>query len=107
MALQEGRLLTVRHYHIVRLVPLRTVHRLPPKKMQTNQQDPGRIFKGTRMAGRMGGNNETRVNCRVAKIDPELGLILLKGPVPGPSKGYVRVTDALRKPLPEKLAVKM
>lgn len=52
------------------------------------------------MAGRMGGNNVTTPNVLIAKIDPDLGLLFLKGAIPGPYKGIVYIRDALRKPLP-------
>jgi len=51
------------------------------------------------MAGHMGAKNVTTFNVKVVKVDPDLGLLLVKGPVPGPAKGIVYVRDALRKPL--------
>jgi len=55
------------------------------------------------MAGHMGGKNVTTRNLEVVKIDQELGLLLVKGAVPGPSKGVVYVKDALMKPQPAKV----
>jgi large subunit ribosomal protein L3 len=55
------------------------------------------------MAGRMGGNNVTTPNVLVVKIDTDLGLLFVKGAIPGPSKGIVYVRDALRKPMPLRL----
>jgi large subunit ribosomal protein L3 len=52
------------------------------------------------MAGHMGAKNVTTPNIQVVKVDEELGLLLVKGPVPGPSKGVVYIRDALKKPLP-------
>merc|ERR1712178_370866 len=45
-------------------------------------QDPGRVFKGKKMAGHMGDSNVTIQNLRVVKTDPEKGIILIKGAVP-------------------------
>ncbi len=50
---------------------------------------PSRVFKGMRMAGRMGGNKVTTENLRVVKIDAEKNLLLLKGTVPGPKGSIV------------------
>ncbi|RHZ70255.1 hypothetical protein Glove_273g14 [Diversispora epigaea] len=60
-------------------------------------QDPGRVFKGKKMAGRMGGINCTKVNAKVLKIDNLLNLIYVKGPVPGHDEQFVRVRDAINK----------
>ncbi|KAK9333874.1 translation protein [Lipomyces starkeyi] len=61
-------------------------------------QDPGRVLKGKKMAGRMGGDNVTVQNSKVVKIYPEFGLVLVKGPVPGPKYAAVSIQDALKKP---------
>jgi large subunit ribosomal protein L3 len=50
---------------------------------------PSRVFKGMRMAGRMGGNKVTTENLRVVKVDKDKNLILLKGTVPGPKGSHV------------------
>ncbi|KAG2779683.1 hypothetical protein PC116_g24552 [Phytophthora cactorum] len=67
-------------------------------------QDPGKVFKGKKMPGRMGGNRVTRDNLWIAKIDVDRNLIYVKGSVPGNNGGIVRVTDARKKkpevPLP-------
>jgi large subunit ribosomal protein L3 len=52
---------------------------------------PSRVFKGTRMAGRMGGDRVKMINLKVMKIMPEKNLILIKGSVPGPKGSYVLV----------------
>ena len=52
---------------------------------------PGRVFKGLRMAGRMGGVRQTTQNLTVHAVDAERGLILIKGAVPGPRGGIVLV----------------
>lgn len=57
------------------------------------------------MAGHMGAKSVTTPNIQVVKIDEELGLLLVKGPVPGPSKGVVYVRDALRKTMPATAAI--
>ncbi|KAF0467416.1 translation protein [Gigaspora margarita] len=59
-------------------------------------QSPGRVFKGKKMAGRMGGNNVT-VSSKVLKIDNELNLIYVKGAVPGHKEQFVRIRDAVKK----------
>ncbi|KAG4303448.1 hypothetical protein PCANB_000290 [Pneumocystis canis] len=64
-------------------------------------QDPGRVLPGKKMAGRMGGKNVTIQNVPIIKIDHENGLILVKGPVPGPDKGYVTIRDAIKKISPQ------
>ena len=61
-------------------------------------QDPGRVFKGKKMAGRMGGERTTVQNCWLYKIDTERQLLYVKGQVPGPTGQWVRVTDAKKKP---------
>ncbi|KAI9353771.1 translation protein [Obelidium mucronatum] len=62
-----------------------------------NRQLPGRVFKGKKMPGRMGGKTCTVQNLRVMKIDTEHNLLYVKGAVPGPEHKYVRVSDAIRK----------
>jgi large subunit ribosomal protein L3 len=57
---------------------------------------PGRVFKGMRMAGRMGGQRVTSQNIDVQAVDAEKGLLLLKGSVPGPNGGLVFVRTAAK-----------
>ncbi|MPR00179.1 50S ribosomal protein L3 [Modestobacter sp. I12A-02628] len=57
---------------------------------------PGRVFKGMRMAGRMGGERTTTLSLKVHKVDAEKGLILIKGAVPGPRGGLVLVRTAVK-----------
>jgi large subunit ribosomal protein L3 len=57
---------------------------------------PARVFKGTRMAGRMGGARVTTLNLEVVQADPERELILVKGAVPGPRGGMVIIRDAVK-----------
>ena len=58
---------------------------------------PGRVFKGTRMSGRMGHDTVTTQNLTVHAVDAEKGLILLKGAVPGPRGGLVVLRSAAKK----------
>lgn len=63
-------------------------------------QDPGKVFKGKKMAGQMGNKRVTTQNLEVAAIDLEENLVLVKGAVPGPKSGWVYITDAVKKPEP-------
>ena len=57
---------------------------------------PSRVFKGMRMAGRMGGVRTTTLSLNVHKVDTERGLLLIKGAVPGPKGGLVLVRSAVK-----------
>ena len=57
---------------------------------------PGRIFRGQRMAGRMGGEKRTVQNLIVQGVDTERGLLLIKGAIPGPRKAVVMVRTAVK-----------
>lgn len=57
---------------------------------------PGRVFKGLRMAGRMGNVRQTTQNLTVHAVDAERGLLLIKGAVPGPKGGIVLVKTAAK-----------
>ena len=59
---------------------------------------PGRVFKGTKMAGRMGGQQVTTLNLEIVQSDPERELVLVKGAVPGPRGGMVVLRDAVKAP---------
>jgi len=59
---------------------------------------PGRVFKGLRMAGRMGGVRTTAPNLTLHRVDADRGLLLIKGAVPGPSGGLVLVRSAVKTP---------
>jgi large subunit ribosomal protein L3 len=59
---------------------------------------PGRVFKGVRMAGRMGGVRTTSPNLTLHRVDADRGLLLIKGAVPGPSGGLVLVRSAVKSP---------
>jgi large subunit ribosomal protein L3 len=62
-------------------------------------QDPGKVFKGKKMAGHMGATRVTTQNLRVVVTDSDEGLILVEGAVPGAKGGYVLVRDAVKKAL--------
>jgi large subunit ribosomal protein L3 len=64
-------------------------------------QDPGKVFKGKKMAGHMGAVRVTTQNLQVVKTDSDRGLIMIKGAVPGPKGSWVTVKDAVKKPFPE------
>ena len=57
---------------------------------------PSRVFKGTRMAGRMGGEKVTTLNLAVVQADAERDLVLVRGAVPGPKGGLVLIRDAVK-----------
>ncbi len=69
-------------------------HRAPGSIGQN--QTPGRVFKGKRMAGQMGNVRRTAQNLEVVRVDEDRGLILLKGAVPGPAGGGVIVRPAVK-----------
>ena len=64
-------------------------------------QDPGKVFKGKKMAGHMGAARVTTQNLQVVRTDSARGLIMVKGAVPGSKGGWVTVKDAVKKPVPE------
>jgi len=67
------------------------------------RQDPGKVFKGKKMAGHMGDERVTTQNLVVAKIDVARGLVMVRGAVPGSKGGWVLVRDAVKKPAPKDL----
>ncbi len=62
------------------------------------RQDPGRTFKGKKMAGHMGDVRVTQQNLEIVRTDAERGLILVKGAVPGARGGWVTIADAKKRP---------
>lgn len=64
-------------------------------------QDPGKVFKGKKMAGHMGAARVTTQNLQVVRTDVDRGLIMIKGAVPGSKGGWVTVKDAVKKPTAE------
>ena len=66
-------------------------------------QDPGKVFKGKKMAGHMGDQRTTIQNLKVVSTDSERGLILVSGGVPGSDKSYVLISDAAKRAAPKDL----
>lgn len=66
-----------------------------------NRQDPGKTFKGKKMAGHYGAERVTTQNLEVVRTDADRGLILVRGAVPGAKGGWVMICDAVRRPLPK------
>jgi hypothetical protein len=62
-------------------------------------QDPGRVFKGKKMPGRMGGTRVTKQNLRIVKIDRGRNLLYIRGAVPGNKGEFVEIRDAVKRPL--------
>jgi large subunit ribosomal protein L3 len=62
---------------------------------------PSRVFPGTRMAGRMGGQRVTTQNLRLVGVDPERNLLLIKGAVPGPNGALLVIRNAVKAPAGE------
>ena len=65
------------------------------------RQDPGKTFKGKKMAGHLGQETVTTLNVTVWRVDVERGLILVKGSVPGTEGTYVKLRDAVKSAAPE------
>jgi large subunit ribosomal protein L3 len=66
-----------------------------------NRQDPGKVFKGKKMAGHMGARRVTTQNLQIVSTDAEEGLIFIRGAVPGARGSLVHVVDAKKRPLPD------
>jgi len=65
------------------------------------RQDPGKVFKGKKMAGHMGDERVTTQNLKIVKTDVDRGLIMVEGAVPGAAGGWILVRDAVKRALPE------
>src|SRR5210317_50638 len=65
-----------------------------------NSQDPGRVFKGKKMAGQMGNRQRTIQNLQVVAADEDRGLIFIKGGLPGSKGSWISLKDAIKKALP-------
>ena len=65
------------------------------------RQDPGKVFKGKKMAGHMGDERVTTQNLKIVKTDADRGLIMVEGAVPGARGGWILVRDAVKRALPE------
>lgn len=66
-----------------------------------NSQDPGKVFKGKKMAGHMGDHRVTTQNVQIAKVDIERGLIMVRGSVPGAKGAWIQIKDAVKQGKPE------
>ena len=66
-----------------------------------NSQDPGKVWKGKKMAGQMGAKQRTTQHLEVVRVDAERGLVMIKGAVPGAEGGYLYIRDAVRRPMPD------
>jgi large subunit ribosomal protein L3 len=67
------------------------------------RQDPGKVFRGKKMAGHMGDVRVTTQNLKIANIDADRGLIMVEGAVPGADGGYVLINDAAKRKAPKDL----
>jgi len=66
-----------------------------------NSQDPGKVFKGKKMAGHMGAERVTVQNLSVVRTDAEQGIILVSGSVPGHKGSWVEISDSVKSTIPE------
>ena len=64
-------------------------------------QNPGKVFKGKKMAGHMGAERVTTQNLEVVKTDVERGLVMIRGAVPGSKGGWVLIKDAVKRARPD------
>ena len=64
-------------------------------------QDPGKVFKGKKMAGHLGAERVTIQNLEIVSVDDEDGIILVQGAVPGPKNGWILLSDAIKKKRPD------
>ncbi len=69
------------------------------------RQDPGKVFKGKKMAGHLGDERVTTQNLKVVRTDVDRGLIMVAGAVPGASGGWILVRDAAKRALPDGVPV--
>ncbi|MGE0746609.1 MAG: 50S ribosomal protein L3 [Rhodospirillales bacterium] len=68
-----------------------------------NRQDPGKTFKNKKMAGHLGDERVTTQNLTIVSTDPDRGLIMVRGSVPGSAGGWVLVSDAKKRAAPKDL----
>jgi large subunit ribosomal protein L3 len=66
-----------------------------------NRQDPGKVFKNKKMAGHLGQEAVTTLNVTVFRVDADRGLIMLRGSTPGTEGSWVKIRDAVKRPLPK------
>ena len=67
-------------------------------------QDPGRVFKGKKMAGHMGATNVSVQNLEVLKVDEDSSLLYIRGAVPGKRGAILRITDSIKKSVPSNVS---
>jgi large subunit ribosomal protein L3 len=67
------------------------------------RQDPGKTFKGKKMAGHLGAVRITTQNLKVISVDAERGLLMVRGSVPGAEGGFVFISDAVKRKMPKDL----
>lgn len=67
------------------------------------RQDPGRVFKGKKMAGHMGAKRRTVPNLKVVAVDAEKGILFVEGSVPGHKNCWLTVKDSVKKALPKEV----
>ena len=82
---------TIRRHNFSRGPMTHGSHNVRPPGSVGASADPSRVFKGTRLPGRMGGRRVTELGCEVVEVDSERNLLLIKGPVPGPRNATVEV----------------
>ncbi|MGH2993033.1 MAG: 50S ribosomal protein L3 [Solirubrobacterales bacterium] len=82
---------TIRRHNFSRGPVTHGSHNVRPPGSVGASADPARVFKGTRMPGRMGGRRVTQRRCEVVEIDTDRNLLLIRGPVPGPRNATVEV----------------
>jgi len=66
-----------------------------------HSQDPGRVFKGKKMAGQMGNKRTTIQNLEIVSVDDNRGLLFIKGAIPGSKEAWIEITDAVKTAMPE------
>ena len=64
------------------------------------RQDPGKVFKNKKMAGHLGQDHRTTLNITVFRVDPERGLIMVRGATPGTEGSWVKIRDAIKRAAP-------
>jgi large subunit ribosomal protein L3 len=69
------------------------------------RQDPGKVFKGKKMAGHLGDERVTTQNLQIVRVDAQRGLLFIRGAVPGAEGGWVEVRDAAKAALPKEAPV--
>ena len=65
------------------------------------RQDPGKVFKGKKMAGHLGDERVTTQNLQIVRVDTDRGLLFVRGSIPGAEGGWVEVRDAVKADLPK------